>query len=188
MDTRNARPATLTLASVLLSAVLSTGCIVLSMHPAYDDASIAWEEALLGTWRAPEDNVEVLVERGEWRSYRVQYRHPVEVRDFTGHLTTIGDTYVLDLMAPRGVDHGAALIPAHLILRLQRDGARWVVSPLDYDAARAAIKSGRPYGAGAVFDQRQYVILTESTEALRRWLRARAPTDFNAGAVFERMP
>ncbi|HSL20448.1 MAG TPA: hypothetical protein VK886_02865 [Vicinamibacterales bacterium] len=171
---------------LIATALLCSGCIVLSMHPAYDDATIAWDETLLGTWRAPEDNVEVSIERGEWRSYRVQYRHPVEVRDFTGHLTMIGDAYFLDLMAPRGVDHGAALVPAHLILRLQRDGARWVVSQLDYDAARATMKSGKPYGPGAVFDQRQYVVLTEPTEALRRWLQARPAVDFGSGTVFER--
>lgn len=189
MDSRDTRPRALRLALTLalaLPAVLSSGCIVLSLHPAYDDESIGWEEALLGEWRNPEDNVEVTVTRGEWRSYRVHYKHPVEEAQYTGHLTAVGDTWFLDLMPLRGEDHGAVLIPAHIILRITRDGERWQVSSIDFDRANSALRAGRRFAVPAVFDQRHNVVLTAETPALRRWLRASTAKDFSAPAVFER--
>lgn len=176
-----------TLATLALAALLCPGCMVLSLHPAYDDASVAWDESLLGEWRSAEDNVEVVVERGEWRSYRVRYKHPVEDAEFTAHLTAIGNGWFLDLMPLRGEDHGAALIPAHIILRIEKDGARWQVSAIDYDRARAALKEGNGRGRpAAAFDQRHNVVLTVDTPALRRWLRTSGEKDFSAPAVFER--
>lgn len=173
-------------AALLAAAVLSSGCLVLSLHPAYDDGSVAWEEGLLGTWRNAEDNVEVAIERGEWRSYRVHYKHPVEEAHYTAHLTAIGDSWFLDLMPLRGEDHGAVLIPAHLIVRVRRIGERWQVAAIDYDRARAAIREGRRQAPPSVLDQRHNVVLTADTEALRRWLRGASDDDFSAPATFER--
>lgn len=172
---------------VLVAAGLSQGCLVVSLHPAYDDETIAWEEGLIGQWRDAEDNVEVTITPGEWRSYRVHYKHPVEEADFTGRLTIIGDSHFLDLMPPRGQDYGAVLVPAHLVVKISRDGNRWQVSALDYDGLRAAIKRGQLSVGLATFDQRQNVVLTSSTTSLRAWLRSLADKDFDAPATFERM-
>jgi hypothetical protein len=189
MDSRNTRPRALSAAFLLamIGAALSSGCLVLSLHPAYDDGSIAWEEGLLGDWSAPEDNVEVRIERGEWRAYRVHYKHPVEETDFSAHLTAIGDAYFLDLMPLRGHDYGAVLIPAHIIVRVRRHGERWEVSSLDYDRARDAVKRGTQLPPGATFDQRQNVVLIGDTAALREWLRKAKNEDFSAPTVFERV-
>lgn len=175
------------LGAVVLASALSQGCLVVSMQPAYDDETIAWDDGLIGQWRDAEDNVEVTITRGEWRSYRVHYKHPVEEADFTGRLTIIGDSHFFDLMPPKGLDYGAVLIPAHLIVRISRDGDRWQVSALDYDGLRAAIKRTQLSPGLATFDQRQNVVLTSSTSALRTWLRSRADKDFDAPATFERM-
>lgn len=173
--------------ALAVAAIVSQGCLVLSLQPAYDDGSIAWDEGLLGHWRDDEDNVEVTIERGEWRSYRVHYTHPIEEADFTGRLTIVGDAYFLDLMPPKGLDYGAVLIPAHLVVKLSRDGDRCEVWSLDYDALRGAVKGRRPAAPAATFDQRQSVVLTGSTDVLRAWLRARTEKDFDAPATFERI-
>jgi len=175
--------------------LVSSGCLVLSLQPSYDHESLAWDEALLGVWQNEEDNVTVTVERGEWRSYRVRYTHPVEDAEFTGHLTIVENTRFLDLMPLRGREHGPVLIPAHLVLRLQPDGARWRVSALDYDRLRA-LGPDRKHpsaaagfaGPGAAFDERQHLVLTGDTRALRRWLRTRREDDFTEPATFERVP
>jgi hypothetical protein len=166
---------------------MSQGCVVLSLQPAYDEESIAWDDGLIGVWRDAEDNVEVTIARGEWRSYRVHYKHPVDEADFTGRLTVIGDAHFLDLMPSRGLDYGVVLIPAHFIVKIDRDGERWRVTALDYDLLRAAMRGGRPGAPPATVDQRQYVLLTASTAALRSWLRSRTEIDFSAPATFERI-
>jgi hypothetical protein len=184
MDSGNARPRTL-IGVALVAAALSQGCLVVSLQPAYDSLSLAWDDGLVGRWKSVEDNVEVTVEPGEWRSYRIHYKHPVEESDFTGHLTALGDTYYLDLMPLRGHEYGAALVPAHIILRLARDGERWRVSAIDYDRARAALARGRA-GVASAMDERHNVVLTAATPALRRWLRTSTEQDFSAPATFER--
>ena len=188
MDPRNARSRALAGAALLAGALLSSGCLVLSLQPAYTGDSIEWNQSLLGRWKDAEDNVEVTIERGEWRSYRVHYTHPVDELDFTGHLTAIGDTLYLDLMPHRGQDFGPVLIPAHLIVRLRREGNAWLVSAIDYDRARAALKTGGLAGVASAPDQRQNVVLTAATPALRDWLRARSAADFGAAARFEKVP
>jgi hypothetical protein len=171
---------------LVCAALLSQGCLVVSLQPAYSDQSVAWDDGLVGQWRDAEDNVEVTITRGEWRSYRVHYKHPVEEADFTGHLTVIGDAHYLDLMPAKGLDYGAVLIPAHLVVRISREGDQCRSWSLDYDALRAALKGGRLPRALATFDERQNLVLTSSTEALRDWLRTRTDKDFDAPATFER--
>ncbi len=186
MDSRNARPRNLTHAVLLAALLLSQGCVVLSLQPVYDDNSLTWDDGLLGRWRAAEDNVEVTVDRGEWRSYKVHYKHPVEEADFTAHLTAIGDAHFLDLMPVRGLDYGAVLIPAHLVVKVARDGGRWNVSALDYDRLRAHLKTARRQSF-ATFDQRQNIVLTGTTAAVRNWLRVLTDKGFSAPATFERI-
>jgi hypothetical protein len=175
---------------LLTMAVLSacsSGCLVLSLQPVYQDDSIAWDDRLLGTWRDREDNVEVVIERAEWRSYRIRYTHPIESSEFTAYLTAIGNEYFMDLMPARGHDYGAVLVPAHLVVRLRRDGDRLLVAPLDFDRFAEDLKAGRPAaGAAAAFDQKQNVILTGSTKELREWLRSTGGKTLSAEAVFER--
>ena len=189
MDTRNARArAHLTLAVLAVSAVLSSGCLVLTLHPAYDDRTVVWDEGLLGEWRDEEDNIQATVERSEWRSYRIRFARPSETADFTGHLTAIGDQYFLDLMPERGVDYGPVLVPAHLILRVTRAGDGWEVAGLDYEALRRDAAAERHVGGGSsALDQRHNVLLTASTPELRQWLRAGAARVFGAPVVFERV-
>jgi hypothetical protein len=200
MDTRNAWPGhlkkgvgsppfftfwqKLKFVPIVPVALLCSGCLVLSLQPLYEANSIAWDEQLLGEWRAAEDRVTVTIERAEWRSYRVRYRHPVESAEFTAYLTAIGDEYFLDLMPVRGHDYGAVLIPSHLILRVRRDGQRRLVAPLDYDRLAAGVESGR--APKATFDQKQNVILTDSTTELRARLRTEEETLFGDEVVFER--
>jgi hypothetical protein len=172
---------------LVLAATLSQACLVVSLQPAYSDDSLAWDDGLVGHWRDAEDNVEVTITRGEWRSYRVHYTHPVEEADFTGHLTVIEDVHFLDLMPAKGLDYGAVLIPAHLVVKISREGNQCQVWGLDYDALRAALKGGRLPRSIATFDQRQNLVLTSSPEALREWLRTRTQKDFDAPATFERI-
>jgi hypothetical protein len=187
MDTGNARPRTdLTLAAIGIAALLSSGCLVLTLHPVYDDGSIAWDDALLGEWRDAEDNAQVTVTRAEWRSYHVRFVRPSETAEFTGYLTEIGNEHFLDLMPERGEDYGPVLVPVHLVLKVKRRGERWEVATFDYEALRREALAGRRIGGGvAALDQKHNVLLTGSSAELREWLRAHGARAFGAATVFE---
>jgi hypothetical protein len=175
---------------VLLAAlVFAPGCLVLSVNPVYDGETIGWDPALLGSWQDPDDNASILIERGEWKSYRVRYTHPIETGELTGYLTAIGDDRVLDVMPARGEDRGSFLIPVHASFRVQLDGDRLELTPLSYDWFFDRLRAGRRIaGLEAAIDQKENALVVSPTQALRAWWRAQARGGpmFGAPAVFVR--
>ena len=177
--------------ALLLAAIgTAPGCLVVNLHPAYDDESIGWDQALVGTWRDAEDNVTIEIEADEWRSYRVRYVHPIETGDLTAYLTIVGDTRYLDVMPVRGKDAGSFLVPVHAVLRVRLDGDTMTITPLSYDwFVDRARGGGRVAGLACAFDQKENALISSPTAAFRSWLRQK-PHDglmFGASAVFTRV-
>ncbi len=174
-------------AAALAGALASSACLVVSLHPVYDDSSIAWDEGLAGTWRDAEDNIDVTIERAEWRSYTIRYKHPVDSGVFTAHLTIVGETRYLDLMPERGQDYGPLLVPVHAIVRVQRQDDTLIVTALDYDKLSSEFRTrGKGAQPQMAMDQKQNVFLIGSTDELRRWLRSGPRDVFGAAATFRR--
>jgi hypothetical protein len=182
-------------AALLFSAFLAlaacSGCLVLSLEPAYDDESLGWDPDLIGAWHDADDNASMKIEAAEWRSYRVHYEHPSEKGDVTGFLTIVDNDHYLDLMPARGEDRGSFLLPAHAVLRVDRTGDELVLTPLSYDWFADRLRTRRsPGGAlSAVFDQKQNALIVSPTARLRAWIRAQ-PRDglmWGAPATFTRV-
>jgi hypothetical protein len=172
-------------------AYASAGCLVLSLNPAYDDLTIAWDPRLLGVWQSPDDKSSVRIERGEWQSYRVRYEHPIETGDLTGYLTIVGNERYLDVMPARGQDHGSFLIPAHAVLRVRLEGDNLELTPLSYDWFADRIKAGTPIvGLNATLDQKENALIVSASGRFRDWLRSQPLTAqaFGAAATFVRKP
>ena len=135
----------LSLACLLALAALSSGCLVLTLQPVYDDGSLDVDETLTGTWQGPEQGATVVVERGEWKSYRLTYTARNTSYVLVAYLTTIGDARFLDLTPAHGLEAGPLMLPVHGVCRLQHEGDTLILAPLDYDwfvaAARAKTES-----------------------------------------------
>jgi hypothetical protein len=175
--------------ALVLAVVSAPGCLVLSLHPAYDDETIAWNPALVGAWVAADDKVTMEVERGEWKSYRITYAHPIETATVTAYLTAIADAHFLDVMPPRGADPGSFLVPAHAVLRVRLEDDRLELTPLSYDWLADRIRAQQSVeGLRAVRDQKENVLIVSPTARLRGWLRGLPSTGpmFGASAVFTR--
>lgn len=176
-------------AILVVLATLSSGCLVLSVHPAYDRDSLAWEPALVGQWQAADDRSSMQVEVGEWKSYKIHYVHPTETGDVTGYLTTLGADRILDVMPARGEDRGAFLLPVHAVFRIRLDGDRLELTPLAYDWFVDRLRAGgRVPGLTVALDQKENALIGSPTEKLRAWM-GRQPSDgrmFGAPAVFAR--
>jgi hypothetical protein len=167
----------------------ASGCLVLSVNPVYDDDSIGWDPNLLGKWHNADDNVTVEIQRGEWRSYKVHYEHPIETGDLTAYLTSVGDERYIDVMPARGADRGSFLIPIHAVLRIRVQGDRLEVTPLSYDWFVDRVRAGRGItGLTVAQDQKENVLILSPTARLRVWLRAQRPDGpmFGASATFAR--
>jgi hypothetical protein len=175
-------------AFVFSGAVAASGCLVVSLQPAYDDQSVLFDEGLLGQWENAEDGERATIERGEWRSYRIAYSDHSSTRLFQGNLTKAGAALVLDVTEMRGTDPGPFLVPVHGILRISIDGPTLTVARLDYDRfirGRTQKNGGLP--ASAVDDRRNAVI-TAPTPELRRWISTAPAGAFSVPATFTRKP
>jgi hypothetical protein len=176
--------------ALALALAAAPGCLVLSLNPAYDDDSIAWEPDLVGNWQNAEDNASITIERGEWRSYKVHYAHPIETGDLTAYLTAVGDERYLDLMPVRGEDRGSFLIPVHAVLHVRLQGDRLDLSPLSYDWFADRLREGRGIvGLPVSQDQKENALIVSPTAQLRTWLRGQdtAGPAFGAAATFTRV-
>ena len=152
-------------------AASCSGCLVASLQPFYDETAIEFDPALVGRWENAEDRSEIRIERGDWKSYKVSYPVRGSLVVFTGFLTRIGESRVLDLAPGRPPDPDSLLIPAHLAVRLQLLGDTLTVTGLDYDWFLHETEQGHlSPRLRAVLDSRKNVVLTAETAVLRGWL------------------
>jgi hypothetical protein len=147
---------------------------VASLHPFYDDASIEFDEALLGDWVSADDQTAIQVDRAEWKSYKVTYPARSGPVVLTGILTRIGESRVLDLTAGRPSDPASLQIPVHIALRVQVLGDVLTVTGLDYDWFLHETEQGRLVKLRPALDGRKNVVLAAETAGLRAWLAAQA--------------
>ena len=171
---------------VLAAAILSSGCLVVALQPAYDDTSIVFDDALVGKWTNVEDRTTAAIERAEWRSYKVVFTSGSTAFTFQGNLTAIGAATFLDLTQSRGTDPGPYLVPVHGIYRVALKDDTLIAAALDYGWYTRALNAHTLGGLTASFDDRRNVAITSSTEGLRAWL-AKAPNEaFAAPATYTR--
>ena len=177
---------------VLLAAIvaLAPACLVLNVNPLYDDETITWEPALIGSWLDEDDKSSIQIERGEWKSYTIRYAHPVETGQVTGYVTAVGDDRFLDVMPSRGQDRGAFLLPVHAMLRLRLEGDQLELTPLSYDWMADRLRAeGAVTGLHVAFDQKENVLIVSPTAAIRSWIRQKTYDSpvFGASATFVRV-
>jgi hypothetical protein len=176
------------LAAVLVSAFASTGCLVVSLHPIYDEPSIEFDEKLLGTWENAEDGTSVVIARGTWKSYDVTYSEGSTTLKMTAYATRIGESRFLDLSPEHGVDLMPLLSPTHALCRVQLLGDTLGVAALDYDWGVRAAEQGGGKKVPSVMDARKNLLLTSPTPALREWILStlRTPEAYDEPVTFVR--
>jgi hypothetical protein len=157
------------LLAVLVLSVLSASCLVIATQPFYDPASIEFDEALVGKWESAEDRTLITVERGEWKSYKVTYPARSGPVVYTGYLTRVGESRVIDLTPAHSVDPASLQIPAHFAVRLQLLGDTLTATGFDYDWFFKESEQGRLPRLHPVLDGRKNVVLTADTAGLRAW-------------------
>ena len=173
-------------AAFLAVALSSNGCLVLAIQPVYDDRSIVFDESLLGRWENKDDQTQLTIERGEWRSYRIMFTERGAPRSLNGNLTAVGDATYMDVTEMRGADPGPYLIPVHGIFRVIRVENELTASPLDLDWFTQAAADKRHDAPQLALDDRRNVIITSPTAELRRWLARPPPTAFGTPMTFRR--
>jgi hypothetical protein len=179
LDSGNAREAArmtrrafsaLCLAAILLVSAASSGCLVASIHPFYDDTGIVTDPALAGTWANPDDGVTIAIEPGEWNSYRIAFTDRTGTQTFTGHATRIGDRQFVDIIPAHGYERGELFVPLHLVFLVHAEGDTLTVRALSYEWFRPQLLAGRLKSVSGALDAKQNVLLTGTTEAIRAFI------------------
>ena len=171
----------------VVTALLSSACLVVSLQPVYEPETIAFDPALLGTWIASDDDLSVSFERAEWHSYHLT----VEERDnrtrLTARLTRVGEDLYLDVSPLDGADVAPLLLPVHGLYRLVLDGDALSLADLNYEQLERLARDGAA-GVPMAIDARKNVVITASTADLRRWLVLHAADDglFAAPTILRR--
>ena len=180
-----------------LPALLSTACLVVTLHPVYEPETIAFDAALVGTWvSADEERAStaepvlgptLTFERGEWHSYHLLVEGGRERFRASARLTRAGDRLLLDVSPLDGTDIPALVLPVHILYRVVVDGDALTLSGLDYDLLEAQLRQG-DLGVAAVMDARRNVVITAGTAELRQWIASRSEENdaFGAPAIFKR--
>ena len=179
----------LILLTVLAVSTASSGCLVLGLDRFYDDPAITFDERLLGSWKDADDNVTAVIERSEWRSYKIKFTHPIETGTLTGYLFKEGASTYLDLSPVRGQDGGSFMMPGHALVRVTIGTDEFTVAPLAHEwFMRALTAKTLPSTLQGFRSEREQIILAAPRAALRRWLESRKADDpaFGAEAVFRR--
>ena len=153
-----------------IAAVTSSGCLVLSLQPAYDAESVAFDEGLIGVWSNIDDQTQATIERGEWRSYKVTYKDRFASQALQGNLTRVGDVAYLDLTEVRGSEASLYLVPVHGIIRVEMHGDTMLASLLDYRWFSLHMEQKSVAGLTTAFDDRRNAVIAATTADVRRWL------------------
>ena len=172
--------------SLVCAAALSSGCLVVSLQPAYDTDSVVFDEALLGQWENRDDGSKATVERGEWRSYKVTYVDRSSTRSFQGNMTKIGTVTYLDLTEMRGADPGPYLVPVHGVWRIAVETATLTAAPLDYAWFMHSIAEKTFTRLAVAVDDRRNAVVSSPTAEFRRWLTQPPEEAFDNPITFTR--
>ena len=154
-----------------LCVLMSSACLVSSLHPVYEDDSIAFDEMLLGAWENRESEIKVAVSRGEWRSYQIAFTDRFGTTRFNAHLTTIGAARFLNVLPHEALEQPPFVVATNGFMQIDVQSSQVRVREPDYAAVLERTRSGK-LGVDAAVDVKQNVLLTPSSAALRKWLGA----------------
>lgn len=175
----------LTIAAI--AALLSSACLVVTLQPAYEPDTIAFDPALVGTWVAGDDDMSLAFERAEWHSYHLTVQERDNRTRLSARLTRVGARLYLDVSSRDGADVAPLLLPVHGLYRVDLEGDVLSLADLNYELLERQARGGAT-GLPMAIDARNNVIITASTADLRQWLVLHAADDgvFAAPTILRR--
>lgn len=156
---------------LLALPLAGASCLVVSLHPAYDAETIAFEPALVGDWISEDDHARLTIERGEWHSYHVTLDEDGDVTRVSARLTRVGDLQLLDVEPLDGTELPPLQLAVHTVYRVAVDADTLTLAALDYDRFFAMARDANP-AMNLVLDERKNVVITAPTGEYRHWLEA----------------
>ena len=183
------------LSMLLILTVFIGGCITLSIHPFYDNDDVVYDPALVGIWGDPDETRETWIfKKGDDNSYRLIVKQEGIIKPdenakkarvefipgenpqidgiFNAHMLKLNNKMYLDLY-PEAPEPGNEffkdhVIRAHSILKVEIEGKKLFLTPLDVDWLKSSLKSKKVKIKHEYRDKQ--VILTAPTEELQQFV------------------
>jgi hypothetical protein len=171
---------------VIVACLALIGCPAYSVHPLYTDQDAVVEPALEGTWGTPRasDKEVIVFRKSDNHQYSLSVFHPdTKVKEnYTVHLVRLEGQMYMDLIADdqtigdAKLDGLMGVIPTHVILKVKISGDDLAYSTWADDVLRKQSTGG----AGLDYQMVEGgVLVTTSTDALRRYISAHAENEFS---------
>lgn len=164
-----------------LLVVLLGGCLP-SLHQLYTDETLVFEEALLGKWRADEEDIWQFRKAGE-KEYGLRiYNLGKECGRFEAHLVKIKGMLFLDLYPDsEHIDdlddfYALHLLAVHTFMKVDRINPNLQLRMIDYDEVEDILADDPDALKHEVVDER--IVLTTTTEQLQEFVIAHVDTIF----------
>ncbi|MBI4471059.1 MAG: hypothetical protein HY646_00215 [Acidobacteria bacterium] len=124
----------ITLLITVLLALNPTGCepspMVVSLHPLYDDATLAAEPALAGSWLNQDDETWTFEKSGDNNTYKLIITEDDQVTgEFEAGLVQLAGFLYLDLSS---MDSGITGVPGHAFFKVTNDNVKLCLAELNY--------------------------------------------------------
>lgn len=192
------------LLALCLFALSSGGCIMQSIHPIYTDETIVTDDAFLGTWNAPKDDVDplksIIVEGRDDKSYLITLTlEPKEAQPATirldARLVELDDHRFIDLSIAHDADdpclgkYAGFVVPTHTFFRVALTKDSLTFAGLSNFWFREHLKSS-PNAVQHTTMGENEILLTASTPELQSFLKMAAKDDkaFRDGEPLTKAP
>jgi hypothetical protein len=168
---------------LLVVSMVLTACVP-SLHPLYTAETIVFREELIGIWREKaEDEESWTFTKGEdGKSYALNIKEEKVSSLLEARLVKLGENLFLDLVADgdlleekAGDMYKASLIPGHLILKVKL-GETLELQMLNAEKLKDLLKAN-PKELGHTLIEKDYLVITASTEELQRFVRKHAESE-----------
>ena len=157
--------------ALLAAALAASGCVVRSVQPWLAESSMVPVPAVVGVWHAEKDNSTLTVTEGAGGYKLSMLSDDKKAAPFVAGLHRVGELLLMDV-GPEEIDNigSIALVPAHLLYRVELKGDSMALHPLDEKTfgARAAAAKLLMAEGGSEKDGYLVVAGAEKVEAFLR--------------------
>ncbi|HEX7862627.1 MAG TPA: hypothetical protein VF773_19995 [Verrucomicrobiae bacterium] len=167
-----------TILPLLAIALLLTACVP-TLHPLYTPDTTVFREELIGIWKEkPDEEESWTFTKADQNTYKVTLQEKDDTSILDGRLVKLGDQLFLDLSpdgavlenAKIGTFYRVALIPGHLIVKVNKLGANLEMQMLDYDKVKKFLETN-PKALAHTFLDEDRLVITAPTPELQAFIK-----------------
>ncbi|MBI2682107.1 MAG: hypothetical protein HYX26_02625 [Acidobacteriales bacterium] len=156
------------------------GCFVTSLQPLYDDATIVYDKALPGTWKAntegegtQKENAYMLITSRSDNRYQIAYVTDDGAALYEAVMVEMAKVRYLDVTVAKrsGKEDEVHLVATHSVWKIAVSDEVMELTPMSSSAVKKVLEE-KPVGIAGYLPDQDLVVLTSPTKDLQAFVRA----------------